>query len=52
LQAAGQGVNVGNVAGFSVTGLPTGTVYYFSVTSIDSAGGESTHSNEVSKLIN
>jgi hypothetical protein len=43
-------VNNGPLTTCSISGLAPGT-YYFSVTSYDSAGNESTFSNEVSKTI-
>jgi hypothetical protein len=36
---------------YTVTGLQTGTTYFFIITAYDSAGNESLHSNEVSKSI-
>jgi hypothetical protein len=50
-QAFGQGLNVGNVPAYTVTGLSSGTRYYFAVTAVDTAGNESTYSNEVFKDI-
>jgi len=50
-QAAGAGVNVGNVNNFTVTGLGNGTRYYFAVTAYDSSNNESGYSNEVFKDI-
>jgi len=47
----GGGVSAGNATTFTVTGLPRGSLYYFTVTSVDAAGNESNYSNEVSKLI-
>jgi chitodextrinase len=49
LQPAGQGINVGNVTTYPVTGLSSGTRYYFAVTAFDSSGNESPLSNEVFK---
>jgi chitodextrinase len=49
LQSAGQGINVGNVTTYPVTGLSSGTRYYFAVTAFDSSGNESGFSNEVFK---
>ena len=50
-QPLGQGLNVGNVASYAVTGLNSGTRYYFAVTAYDTANNESTFSNEVFKDI-
>src|SRR5262249_15995791 len=36
---------------YTVTGLQNGTTYFFVITAYDSAGNESTYSNEVSKSI-
>jgi chitodextrinase len=49
LQARGQGINVGNVTTYTVTGLGSGTRYYFAATSNDTSGNESGFSNEVFK---
>ena len=51
LQAPGAGAVVSNTTQYSLTGLPTGKTYYFSVTSVDGSGTESPHSNEVSKYL-
>jgi fibronectin type 3 domain-containing protein len=51
LQAYGSGVAVGSGTSFSVTGLAAGKTYYFSVTAVDSAGTESSYSNEASKFV-
>src|SRR5437773_99849 len=51
LQPVGQGISVGNVAGYTVTGLAGGTRYYFAVTDFDTLGNESSYSNEVFKDI-
>jgi chitodextrinase len=51
LQARGQGVNVGNVTTFTLTGLTVGIRYYFAVTAVDTSNNESTFSNEVFKDI-
>lgn len=48
-QAKGSGVAVGNVTNYKVSGLTSGKLYYYAVTSIDSSGNESGYSNEVSK---
>jgi fibronectin type 3 domain-containing protein len=50
-QAFGSGVQVGNSTQFTVSGLPVGTTYYFSVTAVDTAGNESAYSNEAIKLV-
>ena len=41
----------GNVTSYVATGLQVGTTYFFIVTAYDTAGNESTNSNEVSKSI-
>ena len=51
LQALGQGLNVGNVATYTLMGLTSGTRYYFAVTAFDTSGVESAFSNEVFKDI-
>jgi len=51
LQPAGQGLNVGNVTTYTVTGLNSGTRYYFVVTAFDTGSNESIYSNEVFKDI-
>jgi chitodextrinase len=51
LQALGQGVSVGNVTTYTVTGLASGGRYYFAVTDFDTLGKESSYSNEVFKDI-
>jgi chitodextrinase len=50
-QSFGQGVNVGNVLTYTVTGLGSGTRYYFAATAYDTMGNESGYSNEVFKDI-
>jgi hypothetical protein len=50
-QPLGQGLNVGNVLTYTVTGLTSGTRYYFVATSVDTSGNESAFSNEVFKDI-
>jgi chitodextrinase len=49
-QSPGNGVNVGNVTSFTVTGLASGTRYFFVATAFD-ATNESAFSNEVFKDI-
>lgn len=53
LQAAGSGVDVGNVTTTPVMGLSSGTTYYFAATaySTSSPPNESIFSNEVCKTI-
>src|SRR5204863_8945619 len=51
LQPLGQGISVGNVTAYTVTGLAGGTRYYFAVTDFDSLGQESSYSNEVFKNV-
>jgi chitodextrinase len=51
IQALGQGVSVGNVTTYTVTGLTVGTRYYFAVTALDTSNNESSYSNEVFKDI-
>jgi chitodextrinase len=50
-QAPGSGVNVGNVITHTITGLTSGTRYYFAVTAYDGSNVESAFSNEVFKDI-
>ena len=40
-----------DITSYTVTGLETGTTYFFVVTAYNSAGAESSFSNEVSKTI-
>jgi hypothetical protein len=40
---------VGNVTSYTVTGLQSGTRYYFSATTFDAMGNESILSNQVFK---
>jgi len=49
-QPPGQGINAGNVTSYTVQGLKSGTMYYFSVTTYI-GGSESKKSVEVSKLM-
>lgn len=51
LQPVGQGVSVGTATTYTVTGLSSGTRYYFAATAIDTSNNESAFSNEVSKSI-
>lgn len=51
IQAAGQGLNVGKVSTYTVTGLSRGKRYYFAVTAFDTSNNESAFSNEVYKDI-
>ena len=51
LQSLGQGISVGNVTAYTLTGLASGSLYYFAVTAFDTLGAESPYSNEVSKNI-
>ena len=51
LQPVGSGISVGNVTTFTVTGLTSGTRYYFVVTAFDTSNNESAFSNEVFKDI-
>jgi Fibronectin type III domain len=43
--------NVGNVTTYTLTGLKTGTTYYFAATAYDSSNNESVFSNVVAKVI-
>jgi chitodextrinase len=51
VQPVGSGVSVGNVVTFTVTGLTSGTRYYFAATAFDASNNESAFSNEVFKDI-
>jgi len=51
LQPVGQGISVGNVTTYTITGLASGARYYFAVTDFDTLGQESSYSNEVFKDI-
>ena len=48
-QPRGSGLTTGNATSWTVSGLNPGTLYYFAVTALDSAGKESVYSNEASK---
>jgi chitodextrinase len=50
-QPIGSGINVGNVTTFTVTGLASGTRFYFAATAVDTSYNESIFSNEVFKDI-
>lgn len=50
-QSFGTGVATGKVTSYALNGLQHGKLYYFAVTTVDSAGRESSYSNEASKLI-
>jgi BACON domain-containing protein/fibronectin type III domain protein len=47
----GTPISVGNVTSYTVGNLTGGMIYYFSVTALNSTGGESLHSAEVSKPV-
>jgi len=51
LQALGNGLDVGNVTTFTLTGLSGATTYYFAVTAYDWALNESAFSNEAVKVL-
>jgi chitodextrinase len=51
LQPVGQGTSVGNVTTYTMTGLASGSRYYFAVTAFDTLGIESDYSNEIFKDI-
>ena len=51
LQPPGQGIDVGNVTTYVVTGLSSNTTYYFVATAYDTSLNESSFSNEVSETI-
>jgi fibronectin type 3 domain-containing protein len=51
LQPSGQGIPVGNVTTYTVTGLSSSTRYYFTVVAVDKSGNESPPSNVVFKDI-
>ena len=51
-QSRGNGLTVGRDAtAYMVTGLSSGTTYYFAATAFDTSGNESAYSAEVSKAI-
>src|SRR5690606_29750328 len=50
-QPKGSGIETGNVNAYLVENLASGQTYYFAVTAIDAAGGESGYSKEVSRTI-
>ena len=50
-QPLGLGLEVGDVTTFTVTGLNSGTRYYFAATAFDTSNNESAFSNEVFKDI-
>jgi fibronectin type 3 domain-containing protein len=50
-QSFGAGFNAGSATSYSISSLPTGRTYYFSVTSVDANGNESAYSSEASKLV-
>lgn len=51
LQSIGQGLDARNNTNFLVTGLTSGTRYYFAVTAYDTSNIDTGYSNEVSKII-
>ena len=51
LQSLGQGIGVGNVMTYTITGLANRGRYFFAVTAFDTSGNESPYSNEVFKDI-
>ena len=51
-QSYGNGLTVGrDVTAYMVTGLRSGTTYYFAVTAFDNSGNESGYSEEASKVV-
>ena len=50
-QPIGQGLDVGNITSYTVTGLSSATTYYFAATAYDSLNSESDFSNEAHKTI-
>ena len=51
IQAPGGGIAVGNVTTYTLSGLNSGTRYYFAVTAVDTSNNESPFSSEVFKDI-
>jgi len=51
LQPVGQGLVVGNVTTYTVSGLYPATTYYFAVTAYDQSGNESVFSSEAVKAL-
>ena len=51
LQPVGQGLVVGNVTTYTLSGLDPATTYYFAVTAYDQSGNESVLSNEAVKTL-
>jgi len=49
LQPVGQGVNVGSATNYVITGVTSGTRYYFRITAYDASGSERVFSNTVYK---
>lgn len=48
-QPYGRGINVGNTTSATISGLSSGTRYYFAVTAFDASNNESGYSNEAVK---
>ena len=48
---AGSPVTIGLTGSYTISGLPMGQTYYFSLSAFDSSGNESALSTEVSKSI-
>jgi len=51
LQPVGQGLVVGNVTTYTLSGLDPATTYYFAVTAYDHSGNEGVFSNEAVKAL-
>lgn len=49
-QTRGSGLNAGATPELTVTGLTSGTQYYFAVTAYDRVGNESAYSTEVARV--